>query len=420
MRNGITRRSVGLGIAVVLCAGAISHGVCGASDASDPVHLSLPTPLGEATLRSYGEELEDWAFDLVLLEDGGTLLVGQANNRGLAHTVSPGDSRVLRLDSDGNVVWERDYNVDVHGLLYSPISVGSGEFVILGQIQASRGASSDDLHLIKIDGAGEVIWSRSLGSRGNDIGKMVRQTSDGGYILTGSWGVPHGRIFLMKTDGEGNETWMQTYGDRVVYISWGVEQTPDGGYVLAGWEAKTLDDRDVFIIKTDAQGDVEWSRNWDLMPGEADGAFDLILTSDEHILVCGIQSMYTAPRKAVLLKVDLDGEEVWMRRFSSEEAHLEFWDVMEDTDGGYIACGARLTGNMAIRNGITREGLILKVDADGDLLWEQTIATPEYEMLMLSSAAVTPNGGYVFVGGATPVGAEAADMLWMKVLPPSD
>lgn len=418
MRNGISRRRVGLGIAATLCAGALSLGALGASEVSDPVCLSLPAFLGEATLRTYSEGFQDWAYDLVLLEDGGTLLVGQVNNTGPAHRVSPGDSRVLRLDADGNVLWQRDYNGDVHGLLYSPIHVDSNEAVILGQIQASRSATSDDLHLIKIDTEGEVIWSRALGSRGNDIGKMVRQTTDGGFILTGSWGVPHGRVLLMKTDSEGNEVWMQTYGDRVVYISWGVEQTPDGGFVLAGWEAKTLDDRDVLIIKTDAQGDVEWSRTWDLVPGEADGAFDLILTSDGCILVCAIQSMYTGPRQGVLLKVDLDGNEVWLRRFAAPEAHVEFWDVMEDADGGYIACGDRFTGNMAIPNGITREGLILKVDANGDLLWEHVISAQDYDMLMFSSAAVLPEGGYVFVGGATPTGADHADMLWMRISPP--
>ena len=424
MCNSVRRA---LRAAIAVGSGVWAMGVCGAGTAevSEPVHIALSNPLGNAILRTYGGELTDFAYDLVLLDDGDVLLVGQASNTGPSHRISPGVARALHLDSEGNVLWERDYSGDVDGLLYAPIQVSEDEFVIVGQIVGSYARDEDDLRLIKIRGDGDLVWSRTFGGRGQDIGKMVRETSDGGFILVGSRSderpsyrngvhLYQSRIFLVKTDAEGNEVWSRTYGAEMLYLGWGVGQTPDGGYVLTGWEAKTLDDRDLFLLKTDAEGEVEWSRSWDLDPGERDGAFDLILTSDGHILLCGIQSMNAGPRKGVLLKVDMEGNEIWLKRFGDESTQAEFWDVMEDADGGYIACGALLS---SVDGGYSRNGLILKTDSSGELLWQQIFVTPEYSAIHLSSAAVRPEGGYVFVGAATPVDADQYDMLWMKTEP---
>ena len=118
--------------------------------------------------------------------------------------------------------------------------------------------------VVIIDGEGNEIWSHTYGGRGMDHAKMVRKTSDGGYILIGSRAdefptssVYQGDIALIKTDAEGNQVWSRNYGDEILYLGWGVAQTPDGGYILTGWEAKTIDDRDVIAIKTNEMEDVE-------------------------------------------------------------------------------------------------------------------------------------------------------------------
>ncbi len=428
MMCSLTRRTLCAVVAIGI--GVLAMVICsiGASKVSDPVVITLSAPLGNATLRTYGEELEDFGYDLVALKDGGALMVGQANNTGPDGRIFPGDARALRLDAEGNVLWEHDYNSGIDGLLYSPIQVSDVGFVILGSVVGSYVRNEDDLYLLKIGEGGDLIWSHTFGGPGDDVGKMVRQTSDGGFIVVGTRAddYPSYRngihlyqndLILIKTDGEGNEVWSRTYGEGMLYLGWGVEQTPDGGYVLTGWEAKTIDDRDVFLLKTNEAGEVEWSRRWDLDPGERDGAFDLILTSDGCILVCGIQSMNVGPRQAVLLKVDMNGNEVWLKRFGGEDVHTGFWDVMEDRDGGYIACGDLSSGNFEVRGSCSSKGLILKTDRNGELLWQQVVSTPEYTSMMFSSAAVLPEGGYLFVGRATPASAAHSDMLWMKTEP---
>jgi hypothetical protein len=383
----------------------------------------LPYPeLGAAAhVRTYGGETSDWASDVLLLDDGGTLIVGRANNTRLSHRIIPGTARIIRTDAEGNVVWERDYGGEADGRFYCPIQTGEDEYVILGEIAASYARQETDMVLVKIDGEGNEIWSHTYGGRGMDVEGMVRQTSDGGFILVGSRGdefptgdLYRGNLILIKTDAEGNEVWSRTYGDEAFYLGFGVAQTPDGGYVLTGWEAKTIDDRDVIIIKTDEMGEVEWSRAWDLDPGERDGAFDLILTSDGHVVVACIRSMNSGPRRAVLIKVDLDGNEIWVKEFGEGSVGTEFWDIMEDSDGGYVMAGAILPGRDPATGEDIRRGLVIKTDPDGEVLWQYVFDEDEYEEVSFSSADVL-DGGYIFVGQVTRRGERFKDMLWLKL-----
>ena len=203
-----------------------------------------PEPRIRVDVRAYGGRLTDWGYDVLLLDDGGTLIVGQADNTGPSHRIFPGKARLIRTDAAGDIIWQKDYGGEVDAMFYCPIQTGDDEYVILGQIAASYARDEEDIYLVKIDGQGNEIWSQTYGGRGMDAGKMIRQTSDGGFILVGdradefpSGGLYQSDLVLIKTDAEGNEVWTRTYGDEILYLGWGVAQTPDGGYVLAGWVA---------------------------------------------------------------------------------------------------------------------------------------------------------------------------------------
>jgi hypothetical protein len=403
--------------------------------ASAPTPTSVPAPsalpfssdpdlpIGAALVaHTYGAGLNDMGYDLLLLEDGGTLIVGKANNTAPSHRITPGDGRAMRTDAEGRIIWQQDYGEPKDSLLYSPIQVGEDEFVILGEIAADYTRDEEDLYLIKIDGEGNLIWSHMYGGRGNDAARMVRQTADGGFILVGDLadetptrGLYESNILLIKTDAEGDEEWRRTYGEEELYVGWAVEQTRDGGYVVTGWEAKTYDDRDVFIFKTDAEGEVEWYRTWDLTPGDWDGGYDMILTSDGYIVVSCIKAMLSE-RRAVLIKLDLEGNEVWVKAYADGASGSTFWDIMEDSDGGYVMAGYLVESlDMMTGKGVL-DGLILKTDQDGELVWQYTITGSEFDQIVLSSAVLLPEGGYIFIGSATKEGEEYSDMLQLRFI----
>jgi hypothetical protein len=124
----------------------------------------------------------------------------------------------------------------------------------------SFGAGNNDIILIKTDANGNIIWAKTYGGTGYERAYSVQQTSDGGYILAGwtnSFGAGEREIFLIKTDAKGNVQWAKIYGGASDDGAFPVQQTSDGGYILASTTISlSAGERDIFLIKTDARGNV--------------------------------------------------------------------------------------------------------------------------------------------------------------------
>jgi hypothetical protein len=115
------------------------------------------------------------------------------------------------------------------------------------------GSRYGDIYLLKTDAAGNGVWERTFGGTGADYGSSVRQTSDGGFILTGRYyNISTTDVYLAKTDSQGNLIWQITLGGTGADSGYDVIQTSDGGFVVVGtngvyFEAQT--NFDVYLIK---------------------------------------------------------------------------------------------------------------------------------------------------------------------------
>lgn len=120
-------------------------------------------------------------------------------------------------------------------------------------------------------------WVKTFGGAGEDVGTTVQETKDGGYIITGSttshkeniaysWLIKAsriGEIWLIKTDSEGSVVWERSFGGLGKDIGFSVQQAEDGGYIVVGaTKPHTIGDYDIWLIKTDPEGNPEWDRTF--------------------------------------------------------------------------------------------------------------------------------------------------------------
>ncbi len=118
----------------------------------------------------------------------------------------------------------------------------------------------EDVYVVKLDGAGNVQWTRTIGGGEDDEGHSIVRTVDGGYAVAGwtlSFGAGVADVYVVKLDGAGNVEWTRTIGGGGDDEGYSIVQTVDGGYAVAGWTASFgAGDWDVYVVKLDGNGNV--------------------------------------------------------------------------------------------------------------------------------------------------------------------
>ena len=273
-----------------------------------------------------------------------------------------GDDFLLKTDSQGNEVWinSGDYEYWFSGYLNGAVSIDQ---TIDGGYMFIYPLNSDQIRLIKLDLNGNEEWNNSLGNSNYSMGFSVKQTFDGGYIITGgNWSINNGgNVGLFKTDEYGNQEWNREYADwcgNCRNFGRSVQQTSDGGYIVAGWEGYIGNYGQ--LVKTDSQGNEMWSNSY--------GGFDVEITSDGGYIVVGEKLHKLNSEGIIQWQIELSG---WNTKKSTQQT----------SDGGYI---------------VSNISNIIKLDTNGNEEWTQSI-----EGLSYSFVKQTNDDGYIIVGQST-------------------
>lgn len=192
-------------------------------------------------------------------EDGGYIITG--------YTIKDGIEKrkvfIMKTDSEGVEMWRRIMDFSDrkgNGEGNSIQQTEDGGYVITGYIYEDV-IKNSDVFLIKFNNEGQEIWRNFFGNNENNGGNSVRQTMDGGYIITGYTrmeATPTANVYLIKIDNTGQGIWERDFGGNDVDIGYSVQQTVDCGYIIVGYtSSEGAGSRDFYLLKTDSEGNIQ-------------------------------------------------------------------------------------------------------------------------------------------------------------------
>jgi hypothetical protein len=232
----------------------------------------------------------------------------------------------------------------------------------------------------------DTIWTQTYGGIDHDVGFAVMQTPyDLGYIITGyttSYGAGGRDVYIIKTDENGDTLWTQTIGYIYDETGYSLAQTADTGYIISGnWYNNPL--ANLKLWKVDMNGSLSWTKTYDL--ADRDYGQEIQRTLDNGYIIVG--AIYDQGYgSTILVKTDSNGDTTWIQEYPF---CMEGRSVKQTSDRGYI-----LTGDIIA--GAYFDIILVRTDSLGDTLWTKSYGGGFWDKGY--AVCITDDHGFIITG----------------------
>ncbi len=327
-------------------------GFIAAGRGSDPVtgisgaNLVKLDPLGDVVWQRYFAGTSDqtaYAQAVLQTSDGGYVLSGHTSGP------SPAASFVVKTDSGGTLAWQHDFPTNQTAAAIT--AVPGGGYVIVGQTYVPP-TTPYQPYIAALDADGNLVSQREIALAGF-YGTAVQPTSDGGFIVTCTNGY---YSYIVKTDSTGADLWHKLFLQGIFRS---VQQMPDGQYVIAGGYSYANGTQDALLLRVDGSGNIVWQHTYGGSQDDSAYAFDR--TSDGGFALAGkTKSIGAGNYDVYLIKTDSSGTLEWQTTYGQDRSDIAY-DIDATNDGGYVLAGS----TQSFTDPGTTKGYIIKTDASG-------------------------------------------------------
>ncbi len=351
--------------------------------------------------RTYGGINGDNGYSVQQTSDGGFIIVGTTSSYGAGSS----DIYLIRTDSDGDTLWTRTYGGDSAEVGFSIQQTNDNGFVIVG---STKTASAESCYLIRTNSNGDTLWTKMYGGSSSieyiEQATSVQQTSDGGFILIGA----HlSDVYLIRTDAIGDTLWTKMYGGNSFEFGTTIRQTTDEGFIIAGYTYSTLfGDLDVYLIRTNSNGDTLWTRTYGGIGDDAGKSVHQ--TTDGGFIITGITDSFTDTIGDVyLIRTDSRGDTLWTETYGGNDFGIGS-SVQQMSDGGFIIGGTTFSFNAG-----NYDVYLIRTNKGGDTLWTKTFGGTGDDGA--ESVQITEDGGFIITGETGSFGDTLGDVYLIRM-----
>jgi hypothetical protein len=360
-----------------------------------------------------GSEL-DYVTDMVEFNNHFYILGNTFSNDGdISFLHGENDFWLVCTDSQGNMSWERTYGGSDSDGSHRILSTGEGYFYLLGTAFSSDGDITNDPYLnsgdywvVKIDSLGNIIWDKIVGGNAGETLWSAALTSDGGVVIIGqaysndgdvsiSYGM--GDTWVVKINSGGELEWDFTIGTDFIDVGQAIIQTSDGGYLVGGSSmlgeggnitcAPHSSLADAILTKLDTARNIEWQRCYG--GSEHDGIVSLIEIEDGYVFgaytssndgdVSGWHSGYNHlgnPQPDMwIVKIDFFGNIIWQNALGGSNFETNY-RIFEDSFNSIYSFGVTysndgdVSGNHSVSE-YDSDIWVVELDINGELISQQ-------------------------------------------------
>lgn len=301
--------------------------------------------------------------------------------------------------------WQKSLGGSDNEIIYAIRETSDGGYIAAGYTESNDGDITGnngdrDALLIKFAANGSVVWHKTYGGTGAENARSVLQTTEGGYIFTGSTSSANGDVssnhggndvWVVKLDSQGAIEWEKTYGGMYGDAGFSIVPAAAGGYIIGGQSNSSDGDltenngmTDCWVVKIDASGTLAWQGSFG--GSNADYGRTLIETSEGDIVIVGYSDSANGDltenkgaEDGWIIKLSGTGTLIWQKSIGGSGSDY-LWDVIESTDGGYVLTGSTTStnGDIAANNG-SLDTWIAQLDEQGVVEWGHTFGGSEAE-----------------------------------------
>ena len=308
-----------------------------------------------------------------------------------------------------------------------------GGYILAGSAQHEN-LDTNLIYIAKLDEHFDTLWTRQYFKDTTwVIARGICNTSDGGFMLVGEtkltndsiWGSHYTYALMLKLDANGNYQWFKSFGtDTENDNFYKVVQTTDGGYLVGGatmsWQENLnwVDKGDWYIVKTDSEGNEEWSRRYGHAYYDDDRVTEILKTRDTSYYITGSWTYgrnstgSTKYKEAYIVKLDKDFNEVYQLKYD-DQAYLQSHPMpaIESSDSNIVILGFK-----RIDHTYKPRTTIHKITPDGDILWQRQYVADSDTMTTNSiaySIKECSDKGFVFGGYASAGSLSPSQQMWL-------
>ena len=285
--------------------------------------------------KTFGGKENDEASFISARKEGGYIVCGLTASQGNGES----DAWVFAIDGKGEMLWEQTYGGEAFDRADAIGQASDGGYLLTGGTR-SKGAGMMDAWVLRIDKNGKLISDATLGGEKFDRLSFLGPTNDGGFIAcgqTGSKGSGGLDFWVVRFDDAGEQLWEKTYGNERDNWCECIVPTADGGFMASG-ETKPAGSHnwDAWIVRLDKDGNKLWDNTFGAHGSEW---FNTVTeTSDNGFIFCGVtESIGGGGRDVWIVRTDANGKLVWHQPFGGEQLDNGY-AIHEISAGQFVAC----------------------------------------------------------------------------------